>query len=81
MPMPPTAFLRPTNMSRRKREMAIAQEVADDGVGGTVGRRGSGLRELTDRIETLGGTLTVVSPVGAGTCLQARIPVPPELVG
>ena len=30
MPMPPTAFLRPTNMSRRKREMAIAQEVADE---------------------------------------------------
>jgi hypothetical protein len=30
MPMPPTAFLRPTNMSRRKRDMAIAQEVADE---------------------------------------------------
>ena len=30
MPMPPRAFLRPTNTSRRKREMAIAQEVADE---------------------------------------------------
>jgi signal transduction histidine kinase len=49
-------------------------EVADDGLGGADGRRGSGLRGLGDRVEALGGTLELDSPVGAGTTLRARIP-------
>src|SRR3954454_7813719 len=39
-------------------------EVADDGIGGADGRNGSGLRGLTDRVEALGGHLTVRSPAG-----------------
>jgi signal transduction histidine kinase len=49
-------------------------EIEDDGVGGVDLNRGSGLRGLADRVETLGGTLTVVSPPGSGTSLIAVIP-------
>ena len=50
--------------------------IADDGVGGADLRRGSGLRGLTDRVEALGGRLSVDSPPGAGTRLDAEIPAP-----
>jgi signal transduction histidine kinase len=50
-------------------------EVADDGCGGADLRRGSGLRGLADRVETLGGELDVESPRGAGTRLVAELPI------
>jgi PAS domain S-box-containing protein len=49
-------------------------EVADDGVGGADETGGSGLRGLVDRVEALGGRLTVTSPAGAGTRVQAQLP-------
>jgi len=49
-------------------------EVEDDGVGGADPGRGTGLRGLADRVEALGGTLTVDSPPGRGTRLVAVIP-------
>ena len=49
-------------------------EVADDGVGGAEAGRGSGLEGLADRVEAVGGHLSVVSPPGAGTVLTARLP-------
>jgi signal transduction histidine kinase len=49
-------------------------QVTDDGRGGADGQRGSGLQGLVDRLATLGGHLTVSSPVGGGTRLQAVIP-------
>jgi signal transduction histidine kinase len=49
-------------------------EVTDDGVGGAGAGRGSGLRGLADRVEALGGTLTVSSPAGRGTTLRAEFP-------
>ncbi|GIF72258.1 sensor histidine kinase [Asanoa siamensis] len=48
--------------------------VRDDGVGGADRSAGTGLLGLADRIEALGGRLTVVSPPGAGTTLTATIP-------
>lgn len=48
--------------------------VEDDGVGGADPTRGSGLHGLADRVETLGGTLSVDSPPGAGTRLKAALP-------
>lgn len=50
--------------------------VRDDGGGGADPSRGSGLVGLKDRVETLGGTITVRSPLGAGTSLYAAIPLP-----
>jgi len=49
--------------------------VRDDGCGGADPVRGTGLVGLRDRVEALGGTLTVLSPAGAGTSLQAEFPL------
>ena len=49
--------------------------VADDGVGGARPERGSGLRGLADRVEALGGRLTVTSAPGKGTTVCARLPM------
>jgi signal transduction histidine kinase len=48
--------------------------IRDDGVGGADPARGSGLVGLSDRIEALGGTLELTSPVGRGTTLLIEIP-------
>ena len=50
-------------------------EIADDGVGGADPARGTGLRGLADRIEALGGRLSVESLPRQGTRLLAEIPV------
>jgi PAS domain S-box-containing protein len=55
-------------------EGRVVVEVTDDGIGGA-GGAGSGLRGLADRVEALGGSLTVDSPPGSGTCLTAEIPL------
>jgi PAS domain S-box-containing protein len=52
----------------------VMVEVSDDGVGGADPGNGSGLRGLADRVEALGGSLRVESPVGRGTALRADIP-------
>lgn len=49
--------------------------VRDDGAGGADPARGSGLVGLKDRVEALGGTITVQSPAGAGTSLRAELPL------
>jgi signal transduction histidine kinase len=49
--------------------------IRDDGDGGADPARGSGLIGLTDRVEALGGTIEVVSPVGEGTSLLVTLPV------
>ena len=48
--------------------------IADDGSGGADQRRGSGLRGLADRVDTLGGSLQVTSPPGQGTVVLALLP-------
>jgi signal transduction histidine kinase len=48
--------------------------VADDGVGGAVVRRGSGLAGLRDRVAAHGGTFELVSPRGGGTRVEVAIP-------
>jgi signal transduction histidine kinase len=50
-------------------------QVRDDGDGGADPARGSGLTGLEDRVEALGGTITIHSPSGAGTSLHAELPV------
>jgi len=48
--------------------------IVDDGVGGAAIDRGSGLRGLLDRIEALGGSMSIESRPGHGTTLVARVP-------
>jgi PAS domain S-box-containing protein len=58
----------------RNEGAALVVDVLDDGVGGA-DLEGSGLRGLTDRVEALGGRLSVISPPGQGTQLIAAIPL------
>jgi signal transduction histidine kinase len=50
-------------------------DVRDDGEGGADSSRGSGLAGLHDRVEALGGTLTVQSMLGAGTSVHVELPL------
>jgi signal transduction histidine kinase len=51
--------------------------VADNGVGGAEPSAGSGLVGLRDRIEALGGRLSIDSPRGQGTRITAEMPIAP----
>jgi signal transduction histidine kinase len=57
-----------------RRGETLTVEVADDGIGGADLATGTGLSGLQDRLAAVGGTLKVVSPIGAGTHLRATIP-------
>jgi signal transduction histidine kinase len=48
--------------------------IRDDGIGGADAARGSGLTGLHDRVEALGGRLSISSQPGIGTALHATIP-------
>jgi signal transduction histidine kinase len=54
---------------------SVVVVVADDGVGGAEPSVGSGLNGLRDRIEALGGRLSIDSPRGEGTRVTAEIPI------
>ena len=49
--------------------------VTDDGVGGAEPSGGSGLIGLTDRVEAIGGTISIASPPRGGTALSVRLPI------
>jgi signal transduction histidine kinase len=49
--------------------------VRDDGVGGADPARGWGLMGLSDRVQALGGMMTIHSPAGEGTLLQVDLPI------
>jgi signal transduction histidine kinase len=53
---------------------ALHVTIADDGLGGAVVRRGSGLAGLEDRVAAHGGRLQLVSPKGGGTRVEVEIP-------
>jgi predicted ATPase/signal transduction histidine kinase len=53
----------------------LTVQVRDDGAGGADAGRGSGLTGLRDRVEAVGGSMTLDSPAGAGTVLTALLPV------
>lgn len=52
----------------------VSIRVEDNGIGGARARTGSGLSGLADRVAALGGSLSLSSPVGAGTTLEAVLP-------
>ena len=63
------------NVSAEIRSEHLHLTIRDDGIGGADVARGSGLIGLVDRVEACGGTMTIVSEPGAGTSLDARIPI------
>jgi PAS domain S-box-containing protein len=56
-------------------EGRVTFEIADNGVGGADPDRGSGLRGLRDRVETLDGDLWIESAARQGTLVGAEVPV------
>ena len=58
-----------------RRDGCLLVEVSDNGIGGADPGRGSGLRGLADRVETVQGTLRIESPDGLGTVVAASLPV------
>jgi signal transduction histidine kinase len=61
-------------ITARRQNGTFVVKVEDDGVGGAHVDGSSGLRGLMDRVEALGGRVTIDSPVGNGTRIQAEIP-------
>jgi signal transduction histidine kinase len=59
------------------RDGALTLLIRDDGIGGADPGRGSGIIGLKDRVEALGGTITVLSPPGHGTTLHVHLPAIP----
>jgi PAS domain S-box-containing protein len=57
----------------------LVLSVRDDGVGRARPGRGSGLVGLQDRVEALGGTITIDSAAGRGTCIRVTLPIATEL--
>jgi signal transduction histidine kinase len=62
-------------------EGMLRLRVRDDGIGGADPVHGSGLTGLKDRIDALGGTFSVSSPVGGGTTVCCELPVWPPTDG
>lgn len=57
-----------------RRNGTLVVEVADDGVGGASMNGGSGLRGLSDRVESHGGRLVIESVPGQGTRVTGEMP-------
>jgi signal transduction histidine kinase len=58
-------------------DSALTLSIRDDGIGGADLSRGTGIIGLKDRVEALGGTISVLSPPGHGTTLHVRLPADP----
>jgi signal transduction histidine kinase len=63
------------HVAGRARDGIVHLSVRDDGIGGAVPGKGSGLIGLADRVEALGGTISVTSPAGHGTELLVTLPI------
>jgi signal transduction histidine kinase len=69
------AQARVARVAVERRDTSLHLSIRDDGAGGADPERGSGLIGLRDRVEAIGGTIMVDSPVGAGTSLRVVLPV------
>ena len=56
-------------------DATLRLSIDDDGVGGADPALGSGIIGLIDRVEALGGKLTLRSPLGEGTSLVIELPL------
>jgi signal transduction histidine kinase len=68
------AHARAATVDVAREDGRLVVEIKDDGVGGASARRGTGLRNLQDRVEVLSGVLSVHSDLGFGTHIRAVIP-------
>jgi signal transduction histidine kinase len=61
------------------RDAVVDVEIRDNGMGGADPAGGSGIVGLRDRVEALGGHLTIESPPNSGTSVQVSLPVRPSV--
>ena len=57
-------------------ETTLHAVIRDNGVGGAQPTKGSGLIGLADRVEAIGGTLTLESSLEQGTQIAIELPIP-----
>jgi len=75
------AFARTVEMELRFARDGVLLEIADDGKGFEADRvqldphRGIGLRNMRERLASIGGSFEVRAMVGKGTSLRARVPI------
>jgi hypothetical protein len=65
----------PTAIDIEFSESELRIRVTDKGPGGAVQRPGGGLEGLSDRLQTAGGRLSLLSPVGGPTVVTASLPL------
>jgi signal transduction histidine kinase len=65
---------RTIDVSVARADGLLRVRVEDDGRGGASRREGAGLAGLADRVEALGGTLSLRSELGVGTIVEAVLP-------
>jgi signal transduction histidine kinase len=63
------------HVGAEEQDRVLRLSVRDDGMGGADPARGSGLVGLQDRVEAIGGTISLQSPQGGGTSLQVELPL------
>jgi signal transduction histidine kinase len=68
------AHARHAEIGVARRNGSVVIGITDDGIGGAVPAPGSGLSGLNDRVEALGGSLSIESLPAGGTRVQAVIP-------
>jgi signal transduction histidine kinase len=68
------AEAREVHVTLEEQDGMLKVSIRDDGVGGADPSGGSGLTGLRDRVEALGGRLSIASPPGKGTLIVASIP-------
>ena len=58
-------------------EDSLSLSIRDDGIGGADPSHGSGIIGLKDRVDALGGMISLLSPPGRGTTLNVQLPASP----
>jgi signal transduction histidine kinase len=64
-----------TDVDVTARDGLLQLVINDDGVGGADPAHGSGLLGLSDRVQALGGRISIVSPAGGGTSIHVELPL------
>ena len=58
----------------QRTDSTLTLSIRDDGIGGADLNHGSGIIGLKDRVDSLGGVISISSPPGSGTSLNVRLP-------
>jgi signal transduction histidine kinase len=58
----------------RRSGTQLRVQVGDDGIGGAAAHPTGGLAGLIDRVDSIGGTLTIASPTGGPTLITVELP-------